>query len=124
MKTIDFHIHPPGPGGRSTEEQAQMAAYFRGGPPPSTTEEMADYYQKLDMFGVIFAIDNETVSGRAPVPNHYIADTVRRWPDTFTGFGTVDPWKGKIALRAAEHVKDRSEERRVGTEWSARWSPG
>ena len=81
MKTIDFHIHPPGPGGLSTEEQKLMAAYFRGGPPPATTEEMADYYQKLDMFGVIFAIDNETVSGRAPVPNHYIADTVRRWPD-------------------------------------------
>ena len=33
-----------------------MAAYFRGGPPPASTEEMAEYYQKLDMFGVLFAI--------------------------------------------------------------------
>ncbi len=106
MKTIDFHIHPPGPGGLSTEEQAQMAAYFKGGPPPATSEEMADYYQKLDMFGVIFAIDAETATGRPPVPNDYIADTIRRWPDTFTGFGTVDPWKGRVAIREAERVKD------------------
>ena len=83
MKTIDFHIHPPGPGGLGTQEQAEMAAYFRGDPPPSTVEEVADYYQKLDMFGVLFAIDSETVSGRAPVPNDYIADCVKRWPDTF-----------------------------------------
>jgi len=57
---------------------------------------MAEYYQKLDMFGVLFAIDNETVSGRAPVPNDYIADTVRRWPDTFTGFGTVIHGRGRL----------------------------
>ena len=74
MKSIDFHIHPPGPGGLSTEEQAQMAAYFRGDPPPASTEQMADYYQRIDMFGVLFAIDNETVSGRPPVPNQYFAD--------------------------------------------------
>jgi len=106
MKIIDFHIHPPGPGGLSTAEQEAMAAYFRGGPPPKTSEEIAEYYQRLDMFGVLFAIDDETVSGRAPVPNDYIAECVRRWPDTFTGFGTVDPWKGKIAIREAERVKD------------------
>ena len=32
-KIIDFHIHPPGPGGMSAAEQASMAAYFRGDPP-------------------------------------------------------------------------------------------
>ncbi|MHB8377269.1 MAG: amidohydrolase family protein [Dehalococcoidia bacterium] len=106
MQTIDFHIHPPGPGGLSTEEQAQMAAYFRGGPPPASSEEMAEYYQRLGIFGVLFAIDTETATGRAPVPNDYIADCVRRWPQTFAGFGTVDPWKGKAAVREAERVAD------------------
>ena len=81
-----------------------MAAYFRGGPPPATTEEMADYYQKFDIFGVLFAIDAETATGRPPVPNQYFADCVRRWPDTFTAFGNVDPWKGKAAVREAERV--------------------
>jgi hypothetical protein len=79
-----------------------MAAYFRGGPPPASTEEMADYYQKLDMFGVLFAIDAETATGRPPIPNDYFADCVRRWPKTFTAFGNVDPWKGKAAVREAE----------------------
>ena len=105
-RIIDFHIHPPGPGGTSTEEQASMTAYFRGAPPPATSEEMAEYYQRLGMFGVIFAIDTETATGRPPVPNSYIADCVRRWPDTFAGFGTVDPWKGKAAVLEAERVRD------------------
>lgn len=83
-----------------------MAAYFRGDPPPATSEEMADYYQRLDMFGVLFAIDAETATGRAPVPNDYIAECVRRWPDTFTGFGTVDPWKGAMAVNEAARVRD------------------
>ena len=90
----------------SATEQAEMAAYFRGGPPPATTEEMADYYQKLDMFGVLFAIDAETATGRPPVPNEYFADCMKRWPDTFTAFGNVDPWKGKAAVREAQKVKD------------------
>jgi predicted TIM-barrel fold metal-dependent hydrolase len=105
-KIIDFHIHPPGPGGLSTAEQAQMAAYFRGDPPPANTEEMADYYIQRDIFGVLFAIDDETVSGRPPVPNDYFADCVRRWPDTFTAFGNVDPWKGAAAVKETERVKD------------------
>jgi predicted TIM-barrel fold metal-dependent hydrolase len=105
-KIIDVHIHPPGPGGLSTQEQAEMAAYFRGGPPPATTEEMADYYIERDIFGVLFAIDNETVSGREPVPNEYFADCIKRWPDTFTAFGNVDPWKGRAAINEAQKVKD------------------
>src|ERR1700674_2566676 len=106
MKIIDFHIHPPGPNGMSAAEQAQMAAYFRGDPPPSTTEEVADYYQKIGMFGVLFAIDAETVTGRPPVPNAYFADCIKRWPDTFTAFGYVDPWKGAAAVRETQRVKD------------------
>ena len=105
-KIIDFHIHPPGPGGLSTKDQAEMAAYFRGAPPPATTEEMADYYIERDIFGVLFAIDDETVSGRPPIPNDYFADCVRRWPDTFAAFGNVDPWKGAAAVREVQRVKD------------------
>jgi predicted TIM-barrel fold metal-dependent hydrolase len=106
MKIIDFHIHPPGPGGMSAGEQAEMAAYFRGDPPPASTEEMADYYISRDMFGVLFAIDDETISGRPPVPNQYFADCIKRWPDTFTAFGNVDPWKGKSAILETERVSD------------------
>ena len=90
----------------SAREQAEMAAYFRGDPPPSSTEEMADYYIERDIFGVLFAIDDETVSGRPPVPNQYFADCITRWPQTFTAFGNVDPWKGKTAINELQKVKD------------------
>jgi len=103
---IDFHIHPPGPEGVSTQEQEAMAAYFRGGKPPASVEEMADYYQSLDTFGVLFSIDAETVTGRPPLANDYIAALVRRWPDTFTGFGTVDPWKGRAAIIETQRLPD------------------
>lgn len=105
-RMIDFHIHPPGPDGMSTQEQEAMAAYFRGSKPPATAEEMADYYQALDCFGVLFSIDAETTTGRAPIANDYIAALVRRWPDTFAGFGTVDPWKGKAAILETERLPD------------------
>ena len=100
-KIIDFHIHPPGPGGLSTQEQAEMAAYFRGDPPPATTEEMADYYQRLDIFGVLFAIDTETATGRPPVPNDYFADCVTRWPDTSRPSATSIRGKGSGRPRDA-----------------------
>ena len=90
----------------SAREQAEMAAYFRGDPPPSSTEEMADYYIERDIFGVLFAIDDETVSGRPPVPNQYFADCITRWSQTFTAFGNVDPWKGKAAIKDVGRVLD------------------
>lgn len=105
-RMIDFHIHPPGPEGVSTQEQEAMAAYFRGGKPPASVEEMADYYQSLDTFGVLFSIDAETATGRPPLANDYIAALVQRWPETFAGFGTVDPWKGRAAIIETERLPD------------------
>jgi len=98
-RAIDVHIHPPGPTGESLTSSAEAQKYFKSGPPPANADEMADLYAKLDIMGVIFMIDDETVSGRPPTPNDYIADIVRRYPKQFVGFGSVDPWKGKAAER-------------------------
>ena len=105
-KIIDFHIHPPGPGGLSTQEQSEMAAYFRSGPPPATTEEMAEYYPQLDIFGVLFAIDDETVSGppaRAERLHRGLREALAEARSP--AFGTVDPWKGKAAVKRSERVQ-------------------
>lgn len=98
-RAIDVHIHPPGPKGESLTSSEEAQKYFRAAPPPASVEEMAEYYAKLDVFGVVFAIDDETVSGREPVPNDHIADIARRYPDQFVAFGSIDPWKGRAALR-------------------------
>jgi predicted TIM-barrel fold metal-dependent hydrolase len=102
MKAIDIHIHPPAPGGRSITSDPKVQSYFRSAITHSTPEEMAEYYAKLDIFGVLFQIDFETASGVKPVPNDYIAELVERYPKQFIGFGSVDPSKGRAAVREAE----------------------
>lgn len=101
-KAIDTHIHPPPPGAGSAVE-SRMREYFRSTITHSTAEEMANYYRELDIFGLLLTIDNRTVSGAPPaVTNDYLAELVRRYPDQFIAFGSVDPWMGEVAVREAE----------------------
>ncbi|MCI0855711.1 MAG: amidohydrolase [Chloroflexi bacterium] len=102
VRAIDIHIHPPMPGRRTLTDDPEIAKYFRSAVSHSTPEEMADMYAELDIFGVLFQIDFETASGSKPIPNDFIAEVVERYPKQFVGFGSVDPWKGAIAVREAE----------------------
>jgi predicted TIM-barrel fold metal-dependent hydrolase len=97
-RAIDVHIHPPGPTGESLTSSAETQKYFKAAAPPASAEEMAALYEELDIFGVVFMIDDESRSGRAPTPNDYIAGIVKRYPKQFVGFGSVDPWKGRAAV--------------------------
>jgi predicted TIM-barrel fold metal-dependent hydrolase len=98
-RAIDFHVHPPNERGESLTSSPETQRYFRTGPPPSGVEEMAEYYQRLDIMAVIFDIDAETATGRPYTSNDHIANIVRRYPGWFIGFGSVDPWKGAAAIR-------------------------
>jgi predicted TIM-barrel fold metal-dependent hydrolase len=98
VRAIDIHIHPPAPGYRPPTADPETRAYFRGGIDHESIEQTAAFYAQLDIFGVIFHSDAETATGIPPVPNDYIADVVARYPKQFTGFGSVDPWKGKTAV--------------------------
>ncbi|MEX1252885.1 MAG: amidohydrolase family protein [Dehalococcoidia bacterium] len=102
MRAIDVHIHPPAPGHASLVSDPAVRAYFRSALAHETAEQMADYYASLDIFGVLFHIDSETASGAPPVPNDYIAEVVQRYPKQFAGFASVDPWKGRAAIREVE----------------------
>jgi hypothetical protein len=102
VRAIDVHIHPPVPGHPSLVSDPEVRAYFRSAVVHEGAEEMAAYYAGLDIFGVLFHIDSETASGAPPVPNDAIAALVERYPGQFAGLGSVDPWKGKAALREAE----------------------
>ena len=106
VKAIDVHIHPPGPHGESLTSSEEAQKYFRAAKPPESAAEMADYYAGLDIFGVVFAVDNETVSGREPISNDYIAGIANDYPKQFIAFGTVDPWKGKGAVQEVSRCAD------------------
>ena len=77
---------------------AQAVFQQRVGDPPHDVDELADYYRRLLCKAVIFDVDQETQTGIS-ISNDEIADAVQRHPDVFTGFGSVDPWKGMAAKK-------------------------
>jgi hypothetical protein len=106
MKAIDVHVHLSTAEGRRKQGfyGDALEAYFKFKMVIQTEEEMAQVYREVDTMAVLLPMDDETVSGTAPVRHEYIADMVRRFPDTFIGFAGVDPWKGKAALMELERA--------------------
>ena len=103
-KAIDFHIHPPKePGTPPTRFHTAMATYFKS-PPELTLEELAAKYQELDYMAVVLANDDRTAQGDAWDSNDWVASISRRYPDTFIGFGSVDPWMGQLAVKEVERA--------------------
>ena len=107
MRAIDVHVHP------GTREylvegggkyMADALAYFHKHGPPVTLDDMARTYRDADMCAVLLAWDAETTTGLPRVSNDFVADAVRRYPDVFLGFASVDPWKGKLAIAEAERA--------------------
>ncbi len=107
MRAIDMHVHP------GTREylvegggkyMADALRYFHKHDAPVSIEDMARDYRAADMIAVLLAWDTETHTGLPPVTNDYVADVVKRYPDTFIGFASVDPWKGRIAIKELERA--------------------
>src|SRR5207249_4991837 len=69
-------------------------------------QEVAEYYASLDMMAVVFDIDSETATGRPPTPNDYFAGLMEQHPKQFIGFGSVDPWKGRAAVKEAQRCAE------------------
>lgn len=105
-KAIDFHIHPPHEPGRPPSiYEEQMQRYFGSELRPGSVEEMVAKYEELDIFGVLLAVDHESACGEPRMRNDYLADIVRRHPRRFAGFGIVNPWQGKLAIKEVERCK-------------------
>ncbi|MBI3805653.1 MAG: amidohydrolase [Nitrospirae bacterium] len=107
MRAIDMHVHP------GTREYLVEAGgkylsdalhYFHRHDAVVSLEEMAAYYRRAEMLAVLLAWDAETHTGLPPVTNDYVADAVRQYPDVFIGFASVDPWKGRMAIRELERA--------------------
>ncbi len=106
MRAIDVHVHP---GTREDltaggEHIQDAVRYFRLKAKTLSQEELAERYRKLDIMGVLLAWDAETNTGNPPLTNEYVAGLVERFPDTFIGFGSVDPWKEESAAAEAQHA--------------------
>lgn len=106
MKAIDVHVHFSTAEGRRKFGYYgdALETYFKTKLEVLTEDEMAKVYQDLDILGVLLPTDDETVSGIKPISHEYVAEMVRRFPDTFIGFAGVDPWKGKAAIDELERA--------------------
>lgn len=109
---IDVHVHVHDARARALqgpEAQAkaeQMARYFKREARATSVEEQAEQYRSRDMMAVLVNGTDVTVTGRTPIPNDFIAETVQRFPDVFLGMGAIDPWQGELARREIVRMKE------------------
>ncbi len=95
IAAIDVHVHTEltraGHDPLPPELRTAAARYFGSDEPLPTVDDVAAYYRERNMAAVLFTVDWEARSGRAPIPNEEIADAARANPDVLIPFGSVDP---------------------------------
>lgn len=107
ITAVDVHVHPGTKedlhdcGGKFLEAAGK---YFRMQLQPKSVEQLAKEYLELNIFGVLLAWDAESGTGRPKLSNDFVASICQRYPQTFIGFGSVDPWKGKSAVKEVERA--------------------
>ena len=106
---IDVHTHAERNQGEepdpvTTEVQAAAARYFGGSPSQPTAQEVADYYRERNLVAVIFTVDDEAGMGRRRVGNAEVFEVARANPDVLIPFASIDPHKGKLAVREAREL--------------------
>jgi predicted TIM-barrel fold metal-dependent hydrolase len=109
LVAIDVHTHAERnkdrPQDAVTEEVLEAAArYFGGSPSQPTAQEVADYYRERRMAAVIFTVDDEAGMGRPRLGNDEVLQAARANPDVLIPFASVDPHKGKLAVREAREM--------------------
>jgi predicted TIM-barrel fold metal-dependent hydrolase len=104
---IDVHVHAERNAGEdpdtvTTEMLDAAAKYFGGHPPQPTAQEVADYYRERRIAAVLFNVDDEAGMGRRRLGNDQVLQAARDNPDVIIPFGSVDPHRGKLAVRQAQ----------------------
>src|SRR5574337_278530 len=103
IRAIDVHAHiSTEPWFRATRKFVEaMKVYYKTEQPVRTEEEMARDFVTAGVRACIIAWDAETGTGEPRVPNDYVAEQVRKFPEAYAGgWAMVDPWKGQAALRS------------------------
>ena len=106
-KAIDMHVHLPTAsflGGSIEPFVGPAEKFFRNKVPIREMDEVARQYSEWDITGVLLAWDAETATGLPPLTNDEVASVVKQYAGQFVGFASVDPWKGKWAIREIERA--------------------
>jgi predicted TIM-barrel fold metal-dependent hydrolase len=105
---IDVHIHadadPRTRTGRMKEFHDAAVKYFGVGHKDESVDATADMYRELDMMAVLLAVNSESGLGTPAVSNEFVAEAMKKHPDVYIGFASVDPWRGKISVDEVKHA--------------------
>ena len=82
-----------------------MANYF-GAPwqHPPTIPQTAAHYREQNIAAVIFPVDAERETGYRRYSNDEVLEQVKDNSDVLIPFASIDPWKGKMAVREARRL--------------------
>jgi predicted TIM-barrel fold metal-dependent hydrolase len=107
LQAIDMHAHiNTGDKARYDPQQMRKAGVpLNIGRYNTHPDAMAEMYQRLEMMAVIFDVDSETRTG-VKTSNAETAGWMKKYPNTFVGYGSVDPWKGPSAVQEVERCAD------------------
>jgi predicted TIM-barrel fold metal-dependent hydrolase len=109
LVAIDVHVHAERNAGEPqdpvTEELlAAASSYFGSAPNQPTAQDVADYYRERNILAVVFNVDDEAGMGRRRLGSREVLETARANPDIVIPFASVDPHKGKLAVREAREL--------------------
>ena len=109
LVAIDVHTHAEiSASGHVALDPALLnasAAYFKAEEHRAPTiSEMAGYYRERKMAAVVFTVDAEHATGHGRIANEEVAASCAENADVLIPFGSVDPWKGKMAAREVRRL--------------------
>ncbi|MBO6774794.1 MAG: amidohydrolase [Marinibacterium sp.] len=109
VRAIDIHTHAEEPCGCHSDDgyddlQAAMAKYFNAKIVQPTIDETAAHFRAQNVAAVIFPVDAERETGYRRFSNDEVLEQVSRNSDILISFASIDPWKGKMAVREARRL--------------------
>jgi predicted TIM-barrel fold metal-dependent hydrolase len=111
LVAVDVHVHVEvGADGRLSLPDHLMsgsAAYFKVAERTKTVAEIAAYYRERRMAAVVFTVDAESATGHPPIASEEIAEACAEHADVLVPFASVDPWRGRAAVRQARALIEK-----------------
>ena len=109
VRAIDIHTHAEEPCGCHSDDgyddlQAAMAKYFGAKVVQPTIDQTAAKFREQNVAAVIFPVDAERETGYRRFSNDEVIEQVKRNSDILIPFASIDPWKGKLAVREARRL--------------------
>jgi uncharacterized protein len=108
---IDVHTHAETSVRDRKDEATQakqdaMAKYFKDDGKRPTIPEMARYYRERRIACVVFTVDTERATGEKRMSNEEVCELANENGDVMIPFASIDPLRGRMAVREARHLID------------------